>query len=44
MKTSRGFEDKDEYIPYVVIMQPIRKLEEIKWQYRLSENMDESQS
>ena len=32
MDTSQSFEDKDEsiWIPYVVIMQPIKKLEWIK--------------
>ena len=46
METSRSFEDKDSSIwtPYVVNMQPIKKLEGIKWKNRLSGNMDESQS
>ena len=46
MDTSRSFKDKDKpsLSPYVVSMQPIRKLEEIKWQYQISGNkMDESQ-
>ena len=44
MDTSWSFEDKDGsiWIPYAVIMQPLKKIEGIKWQYMLSDNMDES--
>ena len=40
MDTSWSFEDKDEsiLIPYVVIMQPSRKLEGIKWKNELRGN------
>ena len=41
MDRYQSFEDKDEsiWIPDVVIMQPIIKLEWIKLQYRLSGNI-----
>ena len=45
MDESQSFEDKDEsiWIPYAVNMQPIKKLEGIKWKNELSGKMNESQ-